>query len=335
MTPTFANPWALALLPLAAAALWYWSRRGRAALAYPDTRLLGDLPPGRATWARRGGVTLRAAGLVLLVLAISGPRWPDEGTRVPTDAVSIAVVLDVSASMAERDFASGGRTMSRLDGARAALRLFIAGGTAPGGEEVPGRADDLLALVTFAASPETACPLTLDRAALLDILARQEARTASGDATTNPGDALAWALHVLKTAPTRRKAVLFVTDGESNVPRGLKPRQAAQLAGNLRVPVYALDAAPDPPDKPDAGDAEKARETLRAVASMTGGAYFPASGGAALVEACRQIDRLERDRVPSFRYRRYHEAYPWFALASLACWAALFVLEATRWRTAP
>ena len=33
-----------------------------------------------------------------------------------------------------------------------------------------------------------------------------QTRIAAADATTNPGDAIAWALHVLKKAPTRRRA---------------------------------------------------------------------------------------------------------------------------------
>jgi Ca-activated chloride channel family protein len=334
MMPSFANPWALGLLPLVPAVLWLWRRRGRAALRYPDVRVVAGLPRGRAVLARRVGFALRLLTLLALVLALAGPRWPDEGTRIPTEGVSVALVLDVSASMAEKDFRWGDATVGRLDGVKNALRLFVAGGAAPDGTALPGRPDDLFALVPFAAYPETACPLTLDHAALLTILGEQQPRTASVEATTNPGDALAWALHVLKSAPTRRRAIVFLTDGESNVPEGLTPRQAGQLAGNLGVPVYAVDASPDPAD-PDAGDTEKARATLRALAEMTRGEYFRAKDGAALAAAGARIDRLERDRIESFEYRRYHEAFAWFALAALACWTVALVLESTVWRRVP
>ena len=71
----------------------------------------------------------------------------------------------------------------------------------------------------------------------------------------------------------------------------------------------------------------KARETLQTIARMTEGAYYRAGDPAALAEACQKIDRLERDRIESFQYRRHHEAFSWFALATVASWALLLALE--------
>ena len=185
----------------------------------------------------------------------------------------------------------------------------------------------------FATRPETACPLTLDHAALLKILDGEEPRSIVTEATTNPGDAIAWALHALQKAPTRRQTVIFLTDGEANVPSpALKPRQAAQLAGNLHIPIYAIDAAPE---NDTTGDAAKAQETLQEIAKLTEGRYFRAADGAALTQALAAIDRLERAAIRSFHYRRYDEAYPWFALAALVCWLGIVGLETTRWRKTP
>jgi Ca-activated chloride channel family protein len=237
--------------------------------------------------------------------------------------------------MAEEDFPWQEQKISRLEGVRKVFRLFVGGGEAPGGVVLASRTEDLVGLVIFAARPETACPLTLDHKALLQILDAQEPRISVAEATTNPGDALAWALHVLKKAPTRRRSIVLLTDGESNVPRGLRPRQAAQLAANMHVAVFAIDAAPDPAPDQDPGDAVKARETLETVAKMTGGAYFRAHDPSGLAEACRQIDQMQKDRFETFFYRRYHEAFAWFALAALAMWCAALGLEATLWRKAP
>ena len=101
------------------------------------------------------------------------------------------------------------------------------------------------------------------------------------------------------------------------------------------MPVYALDAAPEQQAEGDAGDAAKARETLETIARMTDGAYYRAHDPAALAEACQKIDRLERDRIASFQYRRHHEGFAWFALAALASWVCVLGLEATVWRRAP
>jgi Ca-activated chloride channel family protein len=333
--PEFAHPWALLALLLVPPLLWQWRRRSRGAVRFSSTPLVTGLPGRRPAWMRHGGLALRALGIVAAVTALAGPRWQDEKSRIPAEGVSIALVLDVSRSMAEEDFPWLDDKVSRLDGIKKVLRLFVGGGEVPGGVVLPGRPEDLVALVTFATRPETVCPLTLDHKTLLRILDGQEAASAVDEGTTNPGDAIAWALGVLKKAPTRRRLIVFLTDGESNVPRGLRPRQAGQLAANLGVPLYALDAAPVPADGDDAADAKKARDTLETVARMTHGAYFRARDPAALAEACRQIDHWEKDRIESFQYRRYREGFVWFAVAALACWCSVLALEATVWRTTP
>jgi Ca-activated chloride channel homolog len=243
--------------------------------------------------------------------------------------------------MAQRDFAWQGETISRLEGVQRVFRLLAEGGTGPDGTTFPGRPQDLMMVVAFATRPETICPLTLDHAALLKILDAEEPRTLITEATTNPGDAVAWALHALHKAPTRRKLIVLLTDGESNVPPpALKPRQAGQLAGNLGIPIYTIDAAPAGESAAAQGaalqgDAAQARQILQEVAKMTQGQYFHATDGEALTRALAGIDQLERDLIDSYRYRRYAEGYPWFTLAALACWLVVLALEATRWRKAP
>ena len=333
--PEFAHPWFLFFLLVLPPLLWHWQRKSRGALRYSSIALVAGLPFGRAAWVRHGGLALRALGCILAVIALAGPRWPEEGTRIPAEGISIVAVLDISASMGEEDFVWQGKKIRRIDGVKKAFERFAGGGELPGDVTLPGRPEDLMALVTFAARPETACPLTLDHKALLKIADAQEPRIAVDVATTNPGDALAWALHLLRKAPTRRRVIVFLTDGESNVPRGLAPRQAAQLAANMQVPVYALDAAPDAQPNQDAGDAVKAREMLQTIAKMTDGAYYRASDGAAIAEACAKIDAFEKDRISSFQYRRHHEAFAWFILAALACWCGVLGLEATLWRRVP
>ncbi len=331
--PVFANPWVLLLLAALPLLAWRWRRRYRSTFVFPTVGGVAALPAGRASMALRGGIALRLVGLLLLVVALAGPRWPDEGSRIPTEGISIAFVLDASHSMTEQDFRFGDQLLSRFDGVRKVFRLLVEGGTGLQGETFTGRTNDLLALVVFATRPETACPLTLDHAALLKILDAEEPRSIVTEATTNPGDAIAWALHALQKAPTRRRVIIFLTDGESNVPPpALKPRQAAQLAGNMHVPIYAIDAAPAEDTQ---GDAAKAKEVLQEIAKLTEGRYFRATDGAALTQALQAIDRLERDAIRSFHYRRYDEGYPWFALGALVCWLTIVGLEATWWRKVP
>src|SRR5262245_36618716 len=283
--PQFAQPLWLWLALLVPPLLWWWFRRGRAALRFSDVRPLRPLPRGRSRAARWGGLLFRGAGLLLLIVALAGPRWPDPGTRIPTEGIAMVLVVDVSGSMAERDFIWGTEPVRRLDAVKRALRLFVEGGEGAEGEKLEGRRNDLLGLVTFATRPESVCPLTLSHPVLLQLLDGEQPRVLPEEGRTNIGDALAWGLYRLKAAGSRRKVLVLLTDGEHNVPEpALKPRQAAQLAGNMGIPIYAIDAGSDLPadDRPGANEASaadrlNARKTLREVAVMTKGRYFQAS----------------------------------------------------------
>jgi Ca-activated chloride channel homolog len=335
MIPTFTYPWFLLLLALVPAAMWIDLRHSRGAWRFSDHRLLPVAPSWRARFARWGGVLLRFGVLSAAIVALAGPHWVDESSRIPTEGISIAMIVDVSVSMGNDDFAWGDATTTRLLGVKKVFRLFVAGGEAPDGVALKGRPNDLIALVTFATHPETACPLTLEHKALLEIMEKQEPRTSANEGTTNPGDAIAWALHVLQQAPTKRKVIVFLTDGEANVDKVLKPLEAAQLAANLSIPIYAIDALPEPKDQGEAKAFEKSRADMQSLATMTEGAYFRAQDIDGLSKAYENIDRIEREQIRSFQYRRYYEGFHWFALAALVCGVTMILLESTWWRRTP
>ena len=333
---SFANPILLLFLLLVPTLMWWWLRRGERALRFSATSIMEGLPAGREKWLARARAGLRGAGLVLLIVALAGPRWPDAGTRIPARGIAIAMVVDVSGSMANRDFLWDKQPISRLEAVKKAFRLLVEGD----GDKLEGRPQDLVSLVAYATRPETACPLTLDHTALLQILDAQEPRTLITEATTNTGDAIAWALHGLKKAVGKRKVMILLTDGEHNVPPpALKPRQAAQLAGNLGIPIYTIHALGESADPDEASkQAEenlRAKKSLQEVAGITGGQYFQANDTAMLLDVCQKIDRLERDQIESFQYRRYYEGFAWLALASLLVWMTILVLETTVWRKIP
>jgi len=333
LLPTFSAPYFLVLLAVVPLLVWLWMRRKRAALRFSDTQLFAGLRRGRDRHVRPVGAVLRSLLLCFLVIALAGPRWPDARTRISTDGIAIAMVLDVSRSMASKDFLWDRELMTRLQAAQKAFRIFVTGGQV-NGKLLPGRNDDLIALVVFSTHPETVCPLTLNHDSLLSILDRQQAKLIAPETTTNTGDAIAWAVHQLNQAPVKRKVMIFLSDGEHNVqPPALTPRQAAHLAGNLGIPIYAIDANSSADE--NAPEAIKAKQSMEHVAQLSRGRYFRVDDLTSLLAACSEIDQLERDRHPSYRFRRYHEAYAWFALAALATLIAITVLEATIWRIRP
>jgi Ca-activated chloride channel family protein len=340
----FATPELLWLLPLAPLLAWWWLRRRRPALRYPDVGGLAGLPRGRAGRARWGGALLRGLAVASLVVAAAGPRTPDLKTRLPAEGIAVVLALDVSGSMATPDFAwdPAAPPTTRLEAARRAFRLFVAGGAGPDGTPFDGRPADQVGLVVFAAVPQTACPLTLNHSVLLKVLDEQQPRDGI-DAGTNVGDALAEGVIRLDAAGQRRKVLILLSDGEHNVLRDgpnapLKPFEAAHLAESLGIPVYTIDCGGPPPAGAAAAavqQREDGRRVLEGTAELTGGRAFAANSGADLRAVYQVIDALERRPVESFQYRRHHEFYPHAAAAGLGLLAVVQLLERTRWRRIP
>src|SRR5258707_12900361 len=97
--PTWTHPWfmllALGIVPI----FWLWHRRRRNALRYSSTSLLTSLPSGRGRLVQAAGILVRGLALLSVIIALAGPRWPDERTRIKAEGIAIAMVADCSGSM--------------------------------------------------------------------------------------------------------------------------------------------------------------------------------------------------------------------------------------------
>ncbi len=335
--------WLLLTLP---PLVWWWTRRGRLALRYPLADDLAPLAVGRANRTRRLGLILRVLALALMIVALAGPRWPDEQTRVETSGIGLMLLVDVSGSMAERDFSWDGLPLSRLEAVQRVFRLLLVGGNAPDGTAFAGRPTDLAGLLAFASRPETTCPPTLSHSVLLRELDGLQPQSDPRRAWTNITDALLMGLERLQALDNREKVIVLLTDGVQTVdpaPSGWRPRQAARAAQALGVKIHVIDAGLDKPAAnlspaalAEAKDRRKeAVYLMKEIATLSGGQYLRAGDTAALVAACQTLDRLRADDVLSFHYRRYHEGYPWLLLAALGLLVVVLTLERTRWRSLP
>jgi Ca-activated chloride channel family protein len=347
----FAHPAFLLLALAVPPVIWWWVRQRRGALRYPSTGLFAGLPAGSSRLARWAGAGGRALALLLGVVALAGPRWPDTGSRLPTEGIAIEMIVDVSGSMGQADFQWEGRPITRLDAVKRAFRLFVQGGPAGDGQRLEGRPDDLIGLVTFATLPESPCPLTLSHSVLLQMLDAAEPKVVPTECQTNIGDAITWGLLRLEAARGRRRIMVLLSDGEHNVPPpALKPRPAAQFAANEGIPIYTIDAGGDvstgegPAALPAATGETVATQaelradgirTLKNIAELTGGQYFRARDTETLLAVCQKIDGLERQKIESFRYRRYYEGFAWAALASFVLLVGVYFLEVTWWLRVP
>ncbi len=326
--------WLLGLLPVLA---WWWLRgRPRAAVTFPGFGLLDSLPSTNLRWPEILSLCLRLAAIGLLILGLARPRWPDLRTRIPAESRAIQMVLDVSGSMNESDFRRQGQTVTRLQAAKDAFKAFVQGQ----GQELEGRKNDLIGLVTFAARVEDACPPTLSHYAVLQLLDEAKPIATPPDSSTNIGDAMVEGLELLREAKPKTKVMIVLSDGEHNVPanvvpNALKPRQAARLAEALGIRVHTIFVGPGGPPSsaegpPTKDNSEEGRKALEDVAAITRGLAFRADDTETLAKVWQQIDSTERTRVESFQYYRYHEGYPWVGLGSVVFMLAYFWLEGRR-----
>lgn len=328
----FQDPWWLVLIPAALWLLWLRSRPGRRqALLYSSVAELEQLPRTLAQRLRSLLPLLEAGGLALLAVALARPQSGREDSVVSTYGVAIQLVLDKSQSMAEPDLDPDpwDRTkLTRLDVVKQVVADFVD----PAGD-LPGRPNDLLGLTSFAGYVQTHCPLTLDHAAFLQLLANVEIPQvdprdplAREELMTAIGDALVIAVDRLGEAPAKSKIVVLLSDGESNIGEA-SPEAAAEAAREAGVRVYTIGVG-----TPRQGLDEA---TLQEVARITGGRYFNARDLAGLEKVYEEIDGLERSEISSVQYTRWREHFLTFLLGGLGLIVAHRFLLDTRFRSLP
>lgn len=330
----FAHPEAFLLLTLLPVAWWRTMRpRYRGAARFSSVGVSAARYGSWVRWGPRLLTGLRAAAIVLLVIALAQPQTADAHVHTHSDGISIQLVIDNSYSMRATDYDLGTESISRLDAVKHAVRLFIAGGD----HGLTGRPDDRIGIITFARDPDVVCPATLDHAAALDALEHIQLAPPVG---TNIGDALAWALDRLRNDPAKEKIIILLSDGSHNVKEGMAPSEAAMLAADLKMRVYTIGAVGNrfgksaQPKLADlvrqvqgrsrGGSEDSVDEPMmQKIAEMTGGKYFRATDTNGLTSIYEEIDRLERSQLEQTVRVSYRE---WF-LAALAPAIVLLVLE--------
>ncbi len=354
------SAWFLLLLPLAVLAWWSWLRpRERAALSFSSVRRFDHIPA--SFWSRMRPLvpTLRTLVLALVILAIARPVKSNESTKTFVEGVAIEMVLDRSGSMRAHDFKINGKDVERLVALRAVAEQFV-----EGGEDLGGRKNDLVGVVTFAGFADALVPLTLDHAVVLDALG--QLRTAQQDEDgTAIGDAIALGVEKLKDAADRAnadgemrirsKVLLLLTDGENNAGE-LEPSDAAELAAACGVKIYSIGMgtkglAPFPMETPFGTQFVQQpvnidEELMTKLSEKTGGKYFRATDTDSLLRIYETIDQLEKSKVEEQKLVRYRDyavepftfagfsVPPVLAIALIALCAEL-LLSSTRLRVLP
>lgn len=334
------QPWFL-LLGLLALPMFLLARRSTGKVVFSSFRLL----PARATSWRTRLAWLPDAGLALAALAMSvalaGPRVQRGETQIKREGIAIMMVMDTSGSMRALDLSEGDEERTRLEAVKQVFESFV-----EGGENLAGRPNDSIGIVTFAGFADTRCPLTLNHGSLLTIARDLEITSDRAEDGTAIGDGLGLAVERLREAKARSKVAILLTDGVNNAGTE-SPMAAAELARSVGVKVYTIGAgtnglAPVRVPDPFTGQSvlrpmpvEIDEATLEAIADRTGGQYFRATDAEALRRVYAQIDQMERTKISERRLREYDEYYRHVMGFALALMALAWLGRATIFRRLP
>jgi Ca-activated chloride channel family protein len=186
--------------------------------------------------------------------------------------------------------------LTRLETAKEVILDFVA-----------RRRNDRIGVVVFGRSAYILSPPTLDKPLLAALVSKMELGLIDGNGTAI-GDAVGTAVARLRRSTARSKAIILLTDGDSNA-GSIAPDYAAHLAQTQAVRVYTVQIGNgDEVDVQEGtdifGQPRFVREhfpvnpeLLRRMASTTGGDSFVANDRKGLELSMHQIlDKLEKTR---------------------------------------
>lgn len=258
--------------------------------------------------ARHLPFVFRIAALSLIVVCLARPRSSSQMEKVDSEGIDIVLAMDVSTSMLARDF-----TPDRISAAKDIAIEFIA-----------DRPSDRIGIVVFAGESYTQCPLTTDRATLINLM--KEVQTDLIEDGTAIGNGLATAVARMMDSDAKSRVVILLTDGVNN--RGeIAPETAAEIAKTYGIRVYTVGVgangtAPYPVLTPWGTELQDVKveideNLLQNIADVTGGRYFRATDNTKLSEIYSEINKMEKVRTTIDSFPVYKELFGKYAVAAL------------------
>jgi Ca-activated chloride channel family protein len=303
-----------------------------AALRAPANEELASLagegaPRGKAPWR----IVWLWSLWVLVLLAAARPQFVGAPLSLPMTGRDLLMAVDLSGSMEEQDFQLGGEWVDRLTATKALAKDFIG-----------RRVGDRIGLILFGREAYLQTPLTFDRATVQSLL--DEAVIGLAGKETAIGDAIGLAIKTLADAGVDkgRRVLILLTDG-ANTAGAVEPLKAAKLAAQRGMTIYTIGIGADAmmvrslfgvhQINPSADLDER---TLRAIAKLTGGAYFRARDTKELASIYEALDKLEPAASDESGFRPVSELYYWPLGAALVLAVAGIVaaLLGLGWRRA-
>lgn len=303
------NPWVLILIPFPAL-IWYLLPRVQiklpTALKVPFFEaMVGIVELEKRSVSAQKLLIIPALIWILLIFALSGPRWIGEPRPVAREGYNIMMVLDLSGSMEISDMLLHGRPVNRLLIVKRAAEQFV-----------QDRSGDRIGLILFGTRAYLQTPLTYDRHSVL--MRIEDATAGLAGKTTSIGDAVGLAVKRLEDVPKEGRVIILLTDGANNS-GVLAPLKAAELAKDDGIKIYTIGLGSETDPRALTTDflnqnvtAELDEDTLKKMADMTGGRYFRATDTESLQSIYKTINQMETVKQEQATVRPQKEYYPWF-----------------------
>jgi Ca-activated chloride channel family protein len=322
-------PWLLLALPLPwlvrALLRGEDDQAGLRAPVLADFETLGSRASGAAD--DRWRLIAALCAWCLLVAAAARPYWLGDPVDVPASGRDLTLAVDLSLSMDESDFQLNGTVVNRLTATKYVAGAFI-----------DRRIGDRLGLILFGRQAYVQTPLTFDRRTVKTLL--NEAFLGLAGRETAIGDAIGLAVKRLgENAADGKQVLILVTDG-ANTAGELSPLDAAALAAKRGLRIHTIGIGADQIVERSLFGARRRNpsldldeDTLRGIASATGGQYFRARDTEQLNRIYTVIDEIEPIAQDARQFRPRRELYVWPLAASLGL-AALLALPGApiRWQ---
>ncbi|WP_449032288.1 vWA domain-containing protein, partial [Prevotella histicola] len=229
-------------------------------------------------------MVLRCLVYTLVVIVLARPQTYNSWDNENVEGIDIMLVMDVSASMLTEDVFP-----NRMEVAKEVASEFI-----------NGRPNDNIGLTIFAGEAFTQCPMTVDHAALLNLLHNVRADLVMKGLIqdgTAIGMGLANAISRLKDSKAKSKVVILLTDGSNNV-GSISPMTAATIAKKFGIRIYTIGLGKETGDSMGAID----YKTLQNIAVSTDGEFYRAQSQSELSRIYQDIDQLEKTKLSMKSY---------------------------------
>src|SRR5262245_51426546 len=123
MSIGFAHPWLLLLLLAVPLYILLARRGGRRTLTFSRASVLGSLSDAGANRLARFPEWLRVLCVVVLIVAMAGPRTGTSLVDFDAEGIAIVIALDISSSMLAEDFSPH----NRFEVAQNRVKAFVRG----------------------------------------------------------------------------------------------------------------------------------------------------------------------------------------------------------------